>query len=91
MPFLLEYLTKRSVLPDLGRVLVVISCICYVSDLQNCDLVWATHVFKHGLRSVSLKFLRHSTFFATKIICGEAHHHEVWSHLKPVLWCSDTK
>ena len=91
MPFLLKDLAERSVLQNLGLVLVFISCIRYISNLQYCYLLSTNHVLKQGLLTASFAFLWRSTVYVAKIICGEVHYHDVSSHLEPVFWGSDTK
>ena len=76
---------------DRGLALVVISCVCSGSDLQNCDLLWANHVLQQGLFSAGFASIHDSTVFVAKIICGEAHHYDVCSLLESVPYCSDAK
>ena len=64
MPFLFQDLAKRSVLLDLGLVPVVISCICYVTNIQYCNLLSANRLLKCGLLAVSFAFLWRKALFS---------------------------
>ena len=85
----LHKMWQSSVLLDLDLVLVDIPQIM-CSNHDNCDLLWADHDMEQRL-FFGFALRLDSTFFATKITCGEAHHPDVLSHLQLLLWCSAFK